>query len=96
MLKGNCKRSFCLCMQQTTQQQLLKLTLRVLKQRGHPALDEDCLILQECAHKSPCGQLAQQVNQQLSKAFAVEQLLLVQLSLTRAARASGGTVSDRI
>ena len=65
-------------------------TFGVLHQRGHAALDEDGLVLEQGAHKTPRGQLAQQVDEQLHRALAVQQLLPVQRRLRRHLCASRG------
>jgi hypothetical protein len=53
-------------------------TVRVRRQGRHVGLDQDGPVIQQRAHKAACGQLAQQVYQQLHKALAVQQLLPVQ------------------
>lgn len=63
----------------TYSSQAYVLTLGMLQEGGHAALDEDGLVLQQRAHKAPCRQLTQQVNQQLCEALAVQQLLPVKL-----------------
>ena len=59
------------------------LTFRVREERGHAALDEDGLVLQQGAHETPRGQLAEQVNEQLHRALAEQQLLPLQGRLLR-------------
>ena len=63
-------------------------TFGVREEGRHAGLYEDGLVLQESAHEAAGGQLTQQVDQQLSKALAVEQPLPVQARV--APRSVGG------
>jgi hypothetical protein len=65
------------------------LTFGVREERGHAALDEHGLVLQQRAHEAPRGQLAEQVDEQLDRALAEQQLLPLQGRLLRG-RPRGG------
>lgn len=50
-----------------------EVALRVPIQPAQFALDKDGLVVYECTHKPPCGQLTQQVDHELDEAFTEQQ-----------------------